>query len=279
METIAFYGAGMLGSGFVRTLCRNGHTVHVWNRTAQKAEALADCGAIAFTDAAACAQGASRIHLCLADDLAVDSTLDAMRGGLAKNATIIDHTTVSIAGVLAREVRLCKAGYEFLHAPVFMGPPQAHDGTGTMLVSGDQSRIARLQAALSEMTGTLRNVGPRVDAAAIYKLMGNAMILAVIGGLADVLSISREHAFTPEQAFALFDFYDPSGQIAGRGKRMFFDDRLVTWTLEMARKDARLMQAAAAHPLPVIDAVTTLLSRGIEQHLGSQDLAAVARIR
>ena len=33
METIAFYGAGMLGSGFVRAMRRRGLAVNVWNRT------------------------------------------------------------------------------------------------------------------------------------------------------------------------------------------------------------------------------------------------------
>ncbi len=269
----------MLGSGFVQSLRRNRHDVHVWNRTAQKAKALEDCGAVAFTDAAACARGASRVHLCLADDAAVDATIAALLPGLAPGVPIIDHTTVSVAGVLEREAHLRAQNIPFLHAPVFMGPPQSLAATGTMLVSGDQARIDALRSQLEEMTGTLRNLGSRVDAAAVYKLMGNAMILAVIGGLHDILEIAKAAKFTPEQAFGLFDFYDPSGQISGRGKRMFYDDREVTWSLAMARKDAGLMQAAAAHPLPVIDAVCAMLDRGIAENLGAEDLSALARVR
>lgn len=36
---IAFLGAGLLGTGFVRNLQRLGETVNVWNRTPEKARA------------------------------------------------------------------------------------------------------------------------------------------------------------------------------------------------------------------------------------------------
>jgi len=50
---IAFYGMGLLGSNFVRALRRRGETVRVWNRSAEKARALAAEGAVPFDDPAA----------------------------------------------------------------------------------------------------------------------------------------------------------------------------------------------------------------------------------
>jgi 3-hydroxyisobutyrate dehydrogenase-like beta-hydroxyacid dehydrogenase len=44
MTTIGFFGAGRMGASLVRTLAKSGHEVHVWNRTAAKAEALAPFG-------------------------------------------------------------------------------------------------------------------------------------------------------------------------------------------------------------------------------------------
>ena len=73
--TIAFFGTGLLGSGFVRALRRRGETVHVWNRSPEKAKALEEHGARAFTDPAEAAKGASRVHLTLSDDVSVDEVL------------------------------------------------------------------------------------------------------------------------------------------------------------------------------------------------------------
>jgi 3-hydroxyisobutyrate dehydrogenase len=65
---IAFFGTGLMGSGFVRRLRANGHDVNVWNRSADKARRLEAEGAKAFADPAAALAGVERIHLSLSDD-------------------------------------------------------------------------------------------------------------------------------------------------------------------------------------------------------------------
>jgi len=266
----------MLGSGFVKSLLRQGHDVHVWNRSFAKAKALEADGARAFEDAAAAARGADYVHICVRDEAAVDAVLDAALPGIATLAPIIDHTTVNIATVAPRAARLRSAGYRFLHAPVFMGPPQAEHAQGVMLASGPRSTFDVVQPHLATMTGKLVYLGERIELAAIYKLLGNAMILAVVGGLSDVFTIARAQGLSPSQAYELFDFYSVEGQITGRGKRMANGDFDPLWTLDMADKDARLMQAAAATALPVIDAVEAAMRARVAEHLGDRDVGALA---
>jgi len=276
-QTIAFYGAGMLGSGFVKSLQRQGYDVRVWNRTFAKAQALESVGARAFEDAAEAARGADIVHICVRDEAAVEHVLASALPGIAKTAPIIDHTTVSVASVAPRAQRLHDAGYAFLHAPVFMGPPQAENAQGIMLASGPQRVFDAVHDHLATMTGKVKYLGERVDLAAVYKLMGNAMILAVIGGLSDVLTIAGAQNLTPVEAYELFSFYSIEGQITGRGKRMAQGDYSPSWTLDMAEKDARLMQAAAnGAALPVIDAVEAAMRDRIAQKLGDRDLGVLA---
>jgi len=278
METVAFYGAGALGSAMVRAMLRRGIDVRVWSRSAYKAEALEPDGARAFTDPAEAATGVQRVHLCLSDDASVDAVLDAALPGIAIDSPIVDHTTVTPEGVTERVRRLGEAGYSFLHAPVFMGPPMALIATGVMMVSGDAALVERVRDALEGMCSDLRYLGENPSAAATYKLMGNAMILAVVGGLNDIIRIAEEQGLSREQAYTLFDFYDPSGQIKGRGKRMVDGDYHTQWSVDMAHKDAVLMQAAAHHErLPVIDAIEALLRNVSDRGLGHLDLSAVAQ--
>lgn len=278
VKTIAFYGAGLLGSGFVTSLRRQGHTVHVWNRTFDKAKALESVGALPFADAAEAARGADIVQICVRDGDAVDAVLGAALPGIAKSAPIVDHTTVEVTSVAPRAERLAGAGYAFLHAPVFMGPPQAANAQGVMLASGPTDVYDAVRPHLATLTGKLQYLGERVDLAAVYKLMGNAMILAVVGGLADVLDIASKQGLTPQQAYELFSFYSVEGQITGRGKRMAAGDFEPTWTLDMANKDARLMQAAVrGDALPVIDAVEKAMREAIARDLGGRDLGALAQ--
>jgi len=275
--TVAFYGAGMLGSAMVRAMLRRGVDVRVWNRTMQRAEALEQDGARAFVDAAEAANGAELIHCCLHDDGSVDNVIDAALPGIAKETPILDHTTVLPQRVAERARRLAADGYAFLHAPVFMGPPMALEATGVMLVSGDASLVDRVRPDLEAMCSDLRYAGERAEDAAIFKLMGNAMMLAVIGGLNDVFRIAEMQDLTRERAYTLFEYFNACGQIAGRGKRMVHEAYEPTWTLDMAHKDATLMQAAAHHErLPVIDAVEALLRNVSDRGLGALDLGAVA---
>ncbi|MGA8575129.1 MAG: NAD(P)-dependent oxidoreductase [Candidatus Cybelea sp.] len=275
---VAFYGAGMLGSAMIRQLLRRGVSVRVWSRTHEKAQALEEYGAIAFADPAEAARGADRIHCCLSDDTSVDAVIDAALDGVAPESPIVDHTTVLPQRVVERVHRLAGAGYAFAHAPVFMGPPMALEATGVMLISGDPRLVERLRGDLEMMCSDLRYVGERPEDAAVFKLMGNAMILAVVGGLNDTFRIAEQQGLNREQAYALFDFYDPSGQIKGRGKRMVSEEYQPLWSIDMAHKDAALMQGAAHHErLPVVDAIEGLLRNVSDRGLGALDLAAVGK--
>ncbi len=49
---IAFLGTGLMGSGFVRRLLAEVHTVHVWNRSRASAQALVARSAKAFAASA-----------------------------------------------------------------------------------------------------------------------------------------------------------------------------------------------------------------------------------
>jgi 3-hydroxyisobutyrate dehydrogenase len=160
-----------------------------------------------------------------------------------------------------------------------MGPPQAQSATGTMLAAGPRALYEQLEPHLAHMTGKLRYFGERPDLAAVYKLLGNAMILAVIGGLADVFRIANSAGLSSESAYELFSFYDVGGQITGRGKRMAMGDYDPSWTLDMALKDARLMQATAnGGALDVIDAVAQELQRAAQSGLSERDLGAIASV-
>jgi 3-hydroxyisobutyrate dehydrogenase len=146
--TVAFYGAGMLGSAMVRAMLRRGTAVRVWNRSAPKAQALEEFGAQAVADPAETARGADRVHLCLNDDASVDAVLDAALERIAKEIPIVDHSTVLPQRVAERASRLAEAGYSYIHAPVFMGPPIALQATGVMMSSGDEALFERVRSEL-----------------------------------------------------------------------------------------------------------------------------------
>ncbi|HTQ43427.1 MAG TPA: NAD(P)-dependent oxidoreductase [Polyangiaceae bacterium] len=278
---IAFFGTGLLGSGFVRALRRRGETVHVWNRTASKARALEADGAVAFDDPAEAARGAARVHLTLSDDHAVDDVLERARAGIGPAAVIVDHTTTSVQGAAAREKRWRERGIALQHAPVFMGPQNALESTGTMLASGDEALFRRLQPDLEKMTGKLVYLGPRPERAAAFKLMGNLFLMMMTSGITEMLSLAKAIGIPAAEAATLFDVFNPGTSIGFRVKRVLEGDFAhPSWELSMARKDARLMMEEAqrgGRTLAVLPALASEMDRWIARGHASDDWTVIAK--
>jgi 3-hydroxyisobutyrate dehydrogenase len=154
---------------------------------------------------------------------------------------------VSTAGALARIERWKARGMTFVHAPVFMGPQNARESTGIMMVSGPRAVVEPLKPHLAPMTGKLVDFGERPDAATAFKLLGNLFLICMNGGMADMLALAKALNVPAAEAASLFEHFNPGVTIQGRIKKMVdrgFDEP--SWELAMARKDAGLMQAAAA---------------------------------
>ena len=278
---IAFFGMGLLGSNFVRASLRRGEEVHVWNRTVTKARALEADGAKVFADPAEAARGATRIHLTLSDDAAVDEVLELARPGFAPGVVIVDHTTTSPTGTRARAERWSSQGVEFQHAPVFMGPQNALEGTGLMLASGDPARVERLRPALVKMTGKLVYFGPEPERAASFKLFGNLFLMFMTAGVAEVLTLAKALDVKPEDAAALFEIFNPATTIGTRLKRILAADfSNPSWELAMARKDARLMlEEGERHgvPLPMLPTIAATMDRFLERGHAHDDWVVIAK--
>lgn len=277
----AFLGTGLLGSNFVKAMLQKGEQVQVWNRTAAKAQALEADGAKAFAAVSDAVKGAEAIHLTLKDDATVNEMLEKASAGFAPGVVIYDHTTTSVEGAIERTAYWKAKGYTYLHAPVFMGPPNALESTGFMLVSGDQAVIARAEAELSKMTGKLINLGADEGKAAGMKLTGNLFLLTLTAGISDTLALAKGLGISGQELMGLFDSWNPAAVMPARLKKIIsgkFDQ--ASWELNMARKDAGLMIAEAQKNnsyLTVVPAIADEMDRWIEKGYGSSDWSVIAK--
>ena len=146
-----------------------------------------------------------------------------------------------------------------------------------MLVAGPKATFDRAQAALGAMTGRIFFLGERRDLAAANKLFGNAMILAVCGGLADVFAMAASLGIEAGDALALFSKFNPAGVLGYRGTAMARGDYAPAFELTMARKDVRLMvETAQERELAVLPALARRMDALIARGLGSDDLGVLA---
>ncbi len=277
----AFLGMGLLGANFVRAMISKGEQVQVWNRTPQKAKELEQYGAKAFAQATDAVKGADIIHLTLKDDAAIDEVLATVKPALMPGAIIIDHTTTSADGAVKRTNNWKKDGFTYVHAPVFMGPENALQSTGIMLVSGDQDVINKLEPHLSRMTGKVINLGNETGKAAGIKLVGNAFLVSFTTGIADTLLLAKALHIPSSDVAMLLDLWNPGAMVQARIKRLTtgnYEDP--SWKLNMARKDTQLFINAAKDggtQLAVLPAIAAFMDQWIAKGHGDDDWTVIAK--
>lgn len=277
MSHIAFLGTGLLGSGMIESMLRRGQAVTVWNRTIEKAQALAAHGATVAVSPEQAIAGATEIHIILSDDAAVDALLERIAPHVPASTIVIDHTTTSPAGTKARVAGAAGRGLRFLHAPVFMGPAMARESKGMMMVSGPQPLFDQVQPTLAGMTTDLWYLGERPELAAALKLFGNSMLFAMTGGIADILAMARNLEVDPVEAMSVFTRFNAGAALSGRAQKIAHGDFSASFELTMARKDIRLMLEAAGSELLVsLPSIAKRMDDAIAAGHGKDDLGAIA---
>jgi 3-hydroxyisobutyrate dehydrogenase len=161
-----------------------------------------------------------------------------------------------------------------------MGPPNALESTGYMLVSGDQAVVNKFEPELSKMTGKLLNFGPEEGKAAGIKLAGNLFLISMTTGLSDALAVAKAQGIAPAELLALFDAWNPGAAAPARLKKIIEGNfSNPSWELNMARKDAGLMIDAAKQGgthLAAIPTIAAEMDRWIAKGHGSDDWSVIA---
>ena len=278
MTPTAYLGTGLLGSALAEAAAKRGEPTAAWNRTADKARALAPLGIRVADTPADAARGARVVHLVLTDDDAVESVVAAARPGLAPESVIVDHTTTQPARTAERARRLAAEGVRYLHCPVFIGPAAARAGQGTVLASGPRPLFDAVEADLARMAPRVAYLGERAELAATYKLCGNAVIVGLSALVADVLTVAAGSDVAPADALGVLDFLDLGGMVRGRGRLMAAGDFAPAFELAMARKDVRFMsETAGGRPLAALPGIAARMDALIAEGRGGDDLGVLAK--
>ena len=138
---IGFLGTGLMATPMIRRLLGAGYTVHVWNRTAAKAQTLIDAGAVAAATPRALAHAVDIVLMCVMDADAVDATVFGANGltsgltsGLAttplRAKILVDHSSIKPEATRRFAQQLKSAtGIDWIDAPVSGGVAGAVAGS------------------------------------------------------------------------------------------------------------------------------------------------------
>ena len=118
-----------MGSHMARNLARAGLLRGVWNRTAEKATALAaELKCHAFVDLTELAANSEAVVICVSADDDVRAVVDGLEPGLSPRMIVMDCSTVGSATARDMHARLSPLGVGFLDCPVSGGVEGARAG-------------------------------------------------------------------------------------------------------------------------------------------------------
>src|SRR5260370_26158468 len=160
-------GIGKMGAAVAARLIEVGHDVTVWNRTPEKAKAVA--GANIAASPAELAQKSEAVLSILTDAAALDAVYNGRSGLLDGNVAgklFIDMSTVLPATetALARTVRA--TGAAFVECPVGGSTGPAPPGKLIGLMGAEPADAARARPILEQLCRRLTHAGPAVSGAA-----------------------------------------------------------------------------------------------------------------
>ena len=278
---IAFVGMGAMGKPMAENLLGAGFDVSVFNRTPERAEALAQLGArVARSPADAVSPGGVLITMLSDDasvrDVAGDETAAAMgSGGIHLSmSTIAPRTSRELAAHHGR------FGVAYVAAPVFGRPEAAAAMKLWIACSGPATAKEAVRAVLEALGQGIFDFGEDPGAAHAAKLAGNLMIQSAVESLAEALALCEKQGVAPRAFYEMItSTLFPVPVVQGYGKSMVegtFEP--AGFKVALALKDERLVVNAGAEggiALPLAILLRDRLEACVSSGLGEMDLAAL----
>ena len=191
---VAFLGLGVMGHPMAGHLAKAGHTVSVYNRTFEKAEAwVAEFGGEAQRTPKEAAQGASIVFSCVGNDDDLRSVVLGENGayaGMAAGTIFVDHTTASAE--VARELYRTgkQQGINFVDAPVSGGQAGAINGALTVMCGGDQADFDTAKPLIHAYAQAVALLGDS-GAGQLCKMVNQICIAGLVQGLSEAIAFGQ----------------------------------------------------------------------------------------
>jgi len=208
---IGIAGIGKMGAAVGARLLSTGHSLTVWNRSAERAQPLLEAGARWADSPKALAESVDVVITLLTNEAAIDEVYGGDSGLLAghvANKIFIDMSTVRPAKPqeLAKRVQTVKA--TFLECPVGGSVGPAKEGKLLGFVGGDAKDLAKVKALLDVICRRVEYVGPH-GSGATMKLAINLPLMVYWQTLGEALSLVEPLGLDPKRVIDIFS--DTSG--------------------------------------------------------------------
>jgi 3-hydroxyisobutyrate dehydrogenase len=278
-----FIGLGAMGTHMARNLHRAGLLRRIWNRTPEKARALAaELACEVAPSPSRMGHDLDTVVLCVSADLDVLAIVGQLAGALVQGAIVIDCSTVGSATARAAAERLAAHGIAFLDCPVSGGVEGARDATLAIMAGGDADSFERARPVLNALGKTVTHLGPSGSGQAA-KATNQIMCAGIIQAVAEAM------AFAKAQDLPLEKLVETLGKGAGsswyfvhRAPNMIRNSFPAGFRVRLHAKDLGICREMASRfgvALPVVERMLGEYAELIQRGYGDEDISAAFRLK
>lgn len=286
-KTIAFLGAGIMGSGMIKNLQKAGYNLRIYNRTASKARKLLTKHTRMFSTPAETAKGADIIISSLYNDQASQEVWFGENGIIrtAKPGAIaIETSTLSIDYIDRWAKKIAKHKLIPLDSPVTGSKSGAENATLSILIGGDPKVIEKLSDVFDSISCQLFHFGP-VGSGMRFKLAYNLLGATILAAFVEALSLIENFGLDITEVIKMFGENKQAWSQAvaeSKGPAIIankHDD--VSCSLDTLLKDVDYaLKSAQKHDLklPSSEGMHSSMKKAHKQGLGNLDMSALAKL-
>jgi 3-hydroxyisobutyrate dehydrogenase-like beta-hydroxyacid dehydrogenase len=201
---IGFVGAGSMGGPMVRRLLRAGVAVHLYVRRLEARREFESAGAVLEPSIGAVAEAAELLIVCPFSEAQLDVIATGPDGLLAHataGSVLVQHATVSAAGIRRLATQAATVGVTILDAPVSGRVEEIHAGALTVLVGGSPEEVEQAEPLLRCYARTVIHTGD-VGSATLVKLVNNLTFAANVQVAGAALDLGRQLGVRPTELLA-----------------------------------------------------------------------------
>lgn len=280
---IGFIGIGVMGLPMALNLARAGTPLWVWSRSPEKCEPLRAAGAQLAASAAEVFQNAPVILLMLANEPAMDETLQRGTpafGALVHDRTIVHMGTTSPAYSRALEQDILAAGGRYVEAPVSGSRKPAEAGQLVGMLAGDAASVAAVQPLLAPICRTSFACGA-VPSALLMKLSVNLFLITMVTGLCEASHFAARQGLDMELFRSVLDAGPMASNVSQvKLAKLVARDFEVQAAIHDVLKNNQLVAQAARDAQvasPLLDVCHALFAQTASMGLGQADMVAVVQ--
>jgi 3-hydroxyisobutyrate dehydrogenase len=281
--TIAFLGAGQMGTPMASRLLSAGFNVQVWNRTKNRLKGLIELGAVEAPTPARAASGADVIITMLTDGATVENVMAGAEGAFtgSKRGTVwLQMGTIGVKWTDRLQQLAAESGALLVDAPVSGSVVPASSGQLIVLASGP-SEARPLADMVFDVLGHHTFWLGDAGAGSRAKLVLNNWLVDLVEMVAETLRVTEALGLDPEVIVdILADAPTGSPYAVAKARTMIDGDFTANFALKHAWKDAGLALDAARgvhEELPLTASLMSTWQRAMDDGAGDLDLSVVYR--